>query len=139
LEPFVTWGTNPGLGLPLNASVPNPAEITDAEERGAAERALTYMADGKRALALKEVEKIMAENPNDEGVKLILSALETDTKTDSEVTQEVESEEVTTSDTELPDADWYADPLGADEFRFWNGTEWTEYVSNAGVVAEKPL
>jgi 3-isopropylmalate/(R)-2-methylmalate dehydratase large subunit len=43
LEPFVTWGTNPGQGLPLNASVPNPAEITDAEERGAAERALTYM------------------------------------------------------------------------------------------------
>jgi 3-isopropylmalate/(R)-2-methylmalate dehydratase large subunit len=43
LEPFVTWGTNPGQGLPLNASVPNPAEITNAEERGAAERALTYM------------------------------------------------------------------------------------------------
>jgi 3-isopropylmalate/(R)-2-methylmalate dehydratase large subunit len=43
LEPFVTWGTNPGQGLPLNASVPNPAEIDDAEERGAAERALTYM------------------------------------------------------------------------------------------------
>ena len=43
LEPFVTWGTNPGQGLPLNASVPNPAEIKDAEERGAAERALTYM------------------------------------------------------------------------------------------------
>ena len=43
LEPFVTWGTNPGQGLPLNANVPNPAEITDAEERGAAERALTYM------------------------------------------------------------------------------------------------
>lgn len=43
LEPFVTWGTNPGQGLPLNASVPNPAEITDAEERGAAERALQYM------------------------------------------------------------------------------------------------
>jgi len=43
LEPFVTWGTNPGQGLPLNAIVPNPAEISDAEERGAAERALTYM------------------------------------------------------------------------------------------------
>jgi 3-isopropylmalate/(R)-2-methylmalate dehydratase large subunit len=43
LEPFVTWGTNPGQGLPLNASVPNPADIKDAEERGAAERALTYM------------------------------------------------------------------------------------------------
>jgi 3-isopropylmalate/(R)-2-methylmalate dehydratase large subunit len=43
LAPFVTWGTNPGQGLPLSASVPNPAEITDIEERGAAERALTYM------------------------------------------------------------------------------------------------
>ena len=43
LSPFVTWGTNPGQGLPLNASVPNPAEISDPEERGAAERALVYM------------------------------------------------------------------------------------------------
>jgi 3-isopropylmalate/(R)-2-methylmalate dehydratase large subunit len=43
LEPFVTWGTNPGQGLPLNASVPNPADIADSEERGAAERALVYM------------------------------------------------------------------------------------------------
>ena len=43
LSPFVTWGTNPGQGLPLNAAVPNPAEISDPEERGAAERALVYM------------------------------------------------------------------------------------------------
>ena len=43
LTPFVTWGTNPGQGLPLSASVPNPADIADPEERGAAERALTYM------------------------------------------------------------------------------------------------
>ena len=107
--------------------------------RGHAERALTYMADGKPALALKEVEKIMAENPNDEGVKLILSALETDSKTVSQVTQEDENEEDLAADIELPDADWYTDPLSADELRFWNGTEWTEYVSNAGVVTEKPL
>ncbi len=43
LAPFVTWGTNPGQGLPLNSNVPNPAEIDDAEARGAAERALIYM------------------------------------------------------------------------------------------------
>jgi len=43
LEPFVTWGTNPGQGIFLNANVPNPADIADAEERGAAERALVYM------------------------------------------------------------------------------------------------
>jgi 3-isopropylmalate/(R)-2-methylmalate dehydratase large subunit len=43
LAPFVTWGTNPGQGLPLTASVPDPAAITDEHERSAAERALTYM------------------------------------------------------------------------------------------------
>ena len=43
LEPFVTWGTNPGQGLPLNAKVPNPTEFSDPTERNAAERALEYM------------------------------------------------------------------------------------------------
>ncbi|WP_104134948.1 3-isopropylmalate dehydratase large subunit [Cryobacterium sp. Y62] len=43
LEPFVTWGTNPGQGVSLSESVPNPAEIIDANERSAAERALEYM------------------------------------------------------------------------------------------------
>ncbi|POM24597.1 3-isopropylmalate dehydratase large subunit [Actinomadura rubteroloni] len=43
LTPFVTWGTNPGQGLPLGASVPDPAAIGDAAERQAAERALEYM------------------------------------------------------------------------------------------------
>lgn len=44
LEPFVTWGTNPGQGSSLSSSVPNPADIEDANERAAAERALEYMA-----------------------------------------------------------------------------------------------
>ena len=43
LSPFVTWGTNPGQGIPLNASVPNPADFKDSEARTAAERALEYM------------------------------------------------------------------------------------------------
>ncbi len=43
MTPFVTWGTNPGQGVPLSASVPDPREITDPEERGTAERALAYM------------------------------------------------------------------------------------------------
>ncbi|TFD88813.1 3-isopropylmalate dehydratase large subunit [Cryobacterium serini] len=43
LEPFVTWGTNPGQGVSLSGSVPNPAEIVDVNERSAAERALEYM------------------------------------------------------------------------------------------------
>ena len=39
LEPFVTWGTNPGQGLPLSANVPVPDEIADENERLAAQRA----------------------------------------------------------------------------------------------------
>ncbi|MGO1201046.1 MAG: 3-isopropylmalate dehydratase large subunit, partial [Dermabacteraceae bacterium] len=43
LEPFVTWGTNPGQGLPLSGRVPAPEDFTDDSSRHAAERALEYM------------------------------------------------------------------------------------------------
>jgi len=43
LEPFVTWGTNPGQGLPLSANVPNPEDFADETDREAAENALRYM------------------------------------------------------------------------------------------------
>src|SRR5690242_7301699 len=43
LTPFVTWGTNPGQGLPLSERVPDPEQIVDENERIAAEKALTYM------------------------------------------------------------------------------------------------
>jgi 3-isopropylmalate/(R)-2-methylmalate dehydratase large subunit len=44
LAPFVTWGTNPGQGAPLSASVPSPDDARDDTERVAIERALEYMA-----------------------------------------------------------------------------------------------
>ncbi|WP_084073736.1 3-isopropylmalate dehydratase large subunit [Demequina sp. NBRC 110052] len=43
LEPFITWGTNPGQGLPLSASVPNPEDFADESDRIAAKNALEYM------------------------------------------------------------------------------------------------
>ncbi|RJQ68374.1 3-isopropylmalate dehydratase large subunit [Pseudonocardiaceae bacterium YIM PH 21723] len=43
LAPFVTWGTNPGQGLPLDATIPFPEQIADENERAAAESALSYM------------------------------------------------------------------------------------------------
>ena len=43
LEPFVTWGTNPGQGLPISANVPIPAEIPEENDRVAAENAIEYM------------------------------------------------------------------------------------------------
>jgi 3-isopropylmalate/(R)-2-methylmalate dehydratase large subunit len=43
LTPFVTWGTNPGQGAPLGASVPDPGDFEDESARVAAEKALSYM------------------------------------------------------------------------------------------------
>lgn len=43
LTPFVTWGTNPGQGLPLSASVPDPESFGDDGEKAATEKALAYM------------------------------------------------------------------------------------------------
>jgi len=54
LAPFVTWGTNPGQGLPLSANVPDPESFKDESERANAKRALEYM--GLAAgIPLKEV------------------------------------------------------------------------------------
>ena len=43
LSPFVTWGTNPGQGVPLSSAVPSPEDAADEVERVAIERALEYM------------------------------------------------------------------------------------------------
>jgi 3-isopropylmalate/(R)-2-methylmalate dehydratase large subunit len=43
VTPFVTWGTNPGQGVPLAGVVPAPEEFPDAADASAAERALAYM------------------------------------------------------------------------------------------------
>ena len=43
LVPQVTWGTNPGMVVPVTGVVPDPADAADADERGTMERALAYM------------------------------------------------------------------------------------------------
>ncbi len=43
LEPMVTYGTNPGMGIPITARVPSPDEQADPSARRALERALEYM------------------------------------------------------------------------------------------------
>ena len=43
LDPFVTWGTNPGQGVSLLGSVPSPDDFEDPNDRAAALRALEYM------------------------------------------------------------------------------------------------
>ena len=44
LEPYVTWGTNPGMVVPVTNRVPDPGSFSTHADRAAAERALQYMA-----------------------------------------------------------------------------------------------
>ncbi|MBW0016452.1 MAG: 3-isopropylmalate dehydratase large subunit [Mycobacterium sp.] len=54
LSPFVTWGTNPGQGVPLAAAVPDPQLMTDDAGRQAAEKALAYM-DLRPGTAMRDI------------------------------------------------------------------------------------
>jgi 3-isopropylmalate/(R)-2-methylmalate dehydratase large subunit len=43
LEPMITYGTNPGMGMPITGRVPDPARAADSASGQALEKALTYM------------------------------------------------------------------------------------------------
>lgn len=55
ITPFVTWGTNPGQGLPLHEAIPHLEDFTNDSDRAAAERAMEYM-DLKPGTPLREVK-----------------------------------------------------------------------------------
>ena len=43
LEPMITFGTNPGMGMPVGGRIPRPNDLSDPAERAALEKALAYM------------------------------------------------------------------------------------------------
>jgi 3-isopropylmalate/(R)-2-methylmalate dehydratase large subunit len=43
LEPMITYGTNPGMGIGITAPVPAPDRVVDPQERAALDKALRYM------------------------------------------------------------------------------------------------
>lgn len=43
LEPMITYGTNPGMGIKITGRIPDPAALSDANQKLALEKALTYM------------------------------------------------------------------------------------------------
>ncbi len=43
LEPMVTYGTNPGMGVPVTQPIPEPSSIADAHQSAALRKALAYM------------------------------------------------------------------------------------------------
>ncbi len=43
LEPMITYGTNPGMGMGITGRVPDPARLSDASQKAALDKALRYM------------------------------------------------------------------------------------------------
>ena len=43
LEPMITYGTNPGMGINITGRVPDPAHLSDANQKAALDKALRYM------------------------------------------------------------------------------------------------
>tara|TARA_Y100000590_G_scaffold141998_1_gene162899 strand:- start:18212 stop:19624 length:1413 start_codon:yes stop_codon:yes gene_type:complete len=59
LEPYITWGTNPGQVLSVKDSIPDPESFDNAEEKESAERALEYMAlEPETPLVEIEVDRV---------------------------------------------------------------------------------
>ena len=43
IEPYVTWGTNPGMVVPITKIIPDPDSFNNSQEKESAVRALKYM------------------------------------------------------------------------------------------------
>jgi 3-isopropylmalate/(R)-2-methylmalate dehydratase large subunit len=43
LEPMITYGTNPGMGMAITGRIPDPASFSDAHQKSALDKALRYM------------------------------------------------------------------------------------------------
>lgn len=43
LKPMITYGTNPGMGMAIDANVPDPMDFAEVDKRMAMDKALTYM------------------------------------------------------------------------------------------------
>ncbi len=92
LEPMVTYGTNPSMGIPISGRIPDPQHETDPLKRSALEKALKYMGlqPGKqlqdqsvdvvfigsctnsRLSDLREAASILANRKVAEGVRLMV-------------------------------------------------------------------
>src|SRR5213083_201941 len=44
LTPMITYGTNPGMGMPIDGRIPTPSDMADPSARTALDKALRYMA-----------------------------------------------------------------------------------------------
>lgn len=92
LEPMITYGTNPGMGIPISGVIPDPSEESEVEKRDAKQKALDYMdlipgqpiqnmpidvvfvgsCTNSRITDLRQAAKMIRDRKVAEGVKLLV-------------------------------------------------------------------
>jgi 3-isopropylmalate/(R)-2-methylmalate dehydratase large subunit len=59
LEPMVTYGTNPGMAVPVSKPVPEPSQVSDPMQRDSISKALKYMGlEGGKPLIGKAIDVV---------------------------------------------------------------------------------
>ncbi|MGD9704246.1 MAG: DUF2510 domain-containing protein [Acidimicrobiia bacterium] len=117
--------------------------------RALVERALTYHAEGKLGLARKDLDRIRAEDASYPGLADALMLLGLDSVR-PELGNDTEDSPATAtapapplpppiSARSGPPANWYTDPSRSHSHRYWDGTAWTEHVSDNGVTGSDQL
>ncbi len=84
IQPMITWGTNPGLGISINGNIPDAAAITDENERKNLVKALDYMglSSGKKLLGtpIQHVFIGSCTNARIEDLRLVAGVIKGKTK-----------------------------------------------------------
>jgi len=59
LEPMITFGTNPGMGMAISGAIPDPANVGDSLERDSLKKALAYMGlEAGRPIAGQKIDVV---------------------------------------------------------------------------------
>ena len=102
------------------------------------ERAECYRMQKQYAYARRDAEKVMVADPSYPPLKEFLAVLDAEApRKKDEPALEPEADHESHDDTS--DAGWQPDPKGRHELRFFNGTDWTEFVSDKGVPGSDPI
>lgn len=78
-----------------------------------------------------------AETAASAPTQVVAATTSTNTTSSGSPTDAANSTSASATTPSVP-ADWYKDPSGRYEYRYWDGHKWTEHVSRAGTVHKDP-